>query len=76
MISLSTSRTKQKVLAWRPWEQSKLKQDGVREVKHFTLLPRYIKYAWGKEFQIDLRENVTALENKQNDYKPKYLELV
>lgn len=37
MISMSVCKTKQKLLTWRLWEQSRL-EPGVREAEHFTLL--------------------------------------
>ena len=37
MINISICKTEQKLLAWRPWEQSRLEQDGVGETEHFTV---------------------------------------
>ena len=43
MISLSTCKTKQKLLAWRPWEQSRL-EPGLRERASISLC--YTLRAW------------------------------
>lgn len=37
MIHMFMCKTKQKILAWRWWEQSRLKQDGVKERFSFSL---------------------------------------